>query len=183
MAEVSSAWVRPKVLVWGGDRLAQDSVEIFDPVFSTWETSPSAQEFREEAASAVINGRLYVCGGDSGDRGPPSTSLDCFDPLLGIWQALPSMSQGRARHAAAVVGAGLYVCGGSSGDLRRTHRSAEVFDTVTNTWQSLPAMVHHALLGRSGSDQGPRVHGRWPRELRLLRSACLPQEIGRSCLD
>ena len=49
MAEVSSALVRPKVLVWGGDRLARDSVEIFDPVSSTWDTWPSAQEFREEA--------------------------------------------------------------------------------------------------------------------------------------
>ena len=113
------------------------------PRFSTntWETSPSAHEFREEAASAVINGRLYVCGGEQYNPGSPSTSLDCFDPVLGIWQALPSMSQGREGHAAAVVGAGLYVCGGSSGG-RRTHRSAEVFDTVTNTWQSLPAMVH-----------------------------------------
>ena len=145
-AEVSSAWVRPKVLVWGGDGLAQDSVEIFDPVFNTWETSPSAQEFREEAASAVINGRLYVCGGEQNNPGPPSTSLDCFDPVLGIWQALPPMSQGREGHSAAVVGARLCVCGGQGGALRdgrrRTLRSAEVFDTVTNTWQSLPAMVH-----------------------------------------
>ena len=146
MAEVISAWARPKVLVWGSDGLAQDSVEIFDPVFNTWETSPSAYEFREEAASAVINGRLYVCGGDSGDRGSPSTSLDCFDPVLGIWQVLPPMSQGRERHSAAVVGARLCVCGGQGVALRdgrlRTLGSAEVFDTVTNTWQSLPAMVH-----------------------------------------
>ena len=142
MAEVSSAMVRPKVLVWGGDRLAQDSVEIFYPVFNTWETSPSAQEFREEAASAVTNGRLYVCGGEQYNTKSPSTSLDCFDPVLGIWQALPSMSQGRECHAAAVVGADLYVYGGSSDGRRRTLRSAEVFDTVTNTWQSLPAMVH-----------------------------------------
>ena len=144
MAEVSSAWARAKVLVWGGDGLAQDSVEIFDPVFNTWETSPPAQIYRSFAASAVINGRLYVCGGDSGDRGSPSTSLDCFDPVLGIWQVLPPMLQGRERHSAAVVGARLCVCGGDGGALRfgLTLRSAEVFDTVTNTWQSLPAMVH-----------------------------------------
>ena len=144
-AEVSSAWVRPKVLVWGGDRLTQDSVEIFDPVFNTWETSPPTQIYRSFAASAVINGRLYVCGGDSGDRGSPSTSLDCFDPLPGIWEALPPMSQGRERHSAAVVGARLYVCGGPGGALlggRLRLQSTEVFDTVTNTWQSLPAMLY-----------------------------------------
>ena len=82
-AEVSSAWVRPKVLVCGGDGLAQDSVEIFDPVFNTWETSPSAQEFREEAASVVINGRLYVCGGDSGDLGPPLNVTRLFRSSAG----------------------------------------------------------------------------------------------------
>ena len=137
----------------------------------------------EEAASPVINGRLYVCGGEQSDAGSPSTSLDCFDPLLGIWQALPSMSQGRARHAAAVVGAGLYVCGGSSWRSSYASRSAEVFDTVTNTWQSLPAMVHTRCWAGAAVIRGHVYMVGGDCELSLLRSACLPQETGRSCLQ
>ena len=57
MDEVSSALVRPKVLVWGGDELAHDSVEIFDPASNTWDTFPSARICRCFAASVVIDGR------------------------------------------------------------------------------------------------------------------------------
>ena len=138
MAEVCSVWVRPKVLVLGGDVPSEEPVEIYDPVSNTWDASPSAQLFRSCAASAMINGRLYVCGGAPHS---PSTSLDCFDPLLGTWEALPPMLQGRNGHGAAVIGARLYVCGGLSGGRLRLG-SAEVFDTVSSTWQSLPAMVH-----------------------------------------
>ena len=93
MAEVCSALVRPKVLVWRGDEPAQEAVDIFDPVFKTWDTFPSAHQYREEAVLAVINERFYACGGPSGDPDPPSTALDCFDPFLGSWQTSPPMSQ------------------------------------------------------------------------------------------
>jgi len=138
MAEVSPALVRPRVLVCGGGEGSYpDAVENFDPVSNTWDSFPAAQAFQfySRDASAVINGRLYVCGGYSDDLLSHSTSLDCFDPMQGIWQPLPPMSEGRCCHAAAVVGARLYVFGG-----RCTHRrlgSAESFDTVSNL---LPAM-------------------------------------------
>ena len=66
---------------------------MFDPVTKTWDAFPSTHETRLNAASAVLNGRFYVCGGHSGDPDSPSTSLDCFDPHQGIWQSLPPMSQ------------------------------------------------------------------------------------------
>ena len=125
MAEVSSAWVRAQGSClgrrWTCPRFRRD----FRPGLQhVADTSPSAHDISaEDAASAVINGCLYVCGGDSGDPASPSTSLDCFDPLLGIWQALPSMSQGREGHSAAVVGARLCVCGGQGGALRRRSSS------------------------------------------------------------
>ena len=54
VAEVSSAWVRPKVLVWGDNGLPHDSVEMFDPISNTWDNPPLVQESLGEAASAVI---------------------------------------------------------------------------------------------------------------------------------
>ena len=130
MAEVSSALVRPKILVWGGDEPATKAVGIFDPISETWSNFPTAKAFRSAAASAVINERLYVCGGYSGNPEAPSTSL-------GIWQTLPTMSQGCYVHAVAGVGARLCVCGGMSDGCLT---SAECFNTLTNTWTSLPAM-------------------------------------------
>ena len=143
MAQMSPAMVRPKVFVWGGDQPGRhEAVEMFDPVSNTWETFPSSVAYRVDAASVVINGRMYVCGGRSGDPFSPSASLACFDPVSGIWQILPPMSQGHYAHAAAVVGGRLYVCGGESG-------RAECFDTLTSSWTTLPAMLHPRDNGRA----------------------------------
>merc|ERR1712136_321884 len=133
MAAVSSVLVRPKVVV------LEDVVEVFNPGSKTWGVFPSTQQDRVGAASAVISGRLYVCGGVSERQRSSSRLMDCFDPLLGIWQILPPMSQGRMCHAAAVNGARLYVCGGRS---FRALKTAECFDTLTISWKSLPSMAH-----------------------------------------
>ena len=109
VTEVTSAMPRPKVLIWG--RKEDPSVDIFDPVSTTLMSKASDQQWRVGAASALISGRLFVCGGHP-INGRPSSNLVCFDPLPGIWQTLPPMSQARCRHAAAVFGARLYVCGG-----------------------------------------------------------------------
>ena len=155
MAEVSSAMVQPKVLVWRGDDSAAD---VFDPVSKTWDTFPSTHQCRMVAASAVINGRLYVCGGHSGGEDPPSAALDCFDPCQGIWQALPRMSQRRCGQSVAVVGARLHVCGGACGrraPIRRMLRHAEQYVAVTSSH------VSSAQKSRSRSDQEARIHRRW----------------------
>ena len=117
----------------------------------------SEQEWRREAATAVTNGFFYVCGGLS-VNGRPSSNLACFDPLPGVWQALPPMSQARSAHSAAVLGARLYACGGyatNSGLLN----SAEFFNAESNSWTPLPTSC--TCWGWSGSDQEPRVRGRW----------------------
>ena len=125
VAEVSSALVRPKVLVWVGRLPSVQAVDVFDPASVSWATFPTAQECRSDAASAVISGRLYVCRGHSGPQSSTSSSLDCFDPVPGLWQSLPPMSQRRSDHVAAVIGARLYVCGGwQGGQTRKTTSDA-----------------------------------------------------------
>ena len=69
----SSAMSRPKLLVWGGND--DPSVDIFDPVSTTWNTLPSAQQWREEASTAVISGRINVCDGYAGG---PFENLACW---------------------------------------------------------------------------------------------------------
>ena len=125
VTEGSSAMSRPKLLVRGGND--DPSVDIFDPVSTTWNTLPSEQQWREEAATAVISGRINVCDGYAGG---PFRQLG----LLDIWQTLPPMSQGRREHGAAVFGTRLYVCGGWK------KNSTQCFDTRNNTWSSLPNM-------------------------------------------
>ena len=182
MADACSAILRSKVLVWRGNYPSRQAVDTFDPVTKTWDAFPSAHEYRLAAASAVINGRLYVCGGHSNDRGGPSTSLDYFDPHRGIWQTLPPMSQGRSFHAAAVVDARLYVCGGNTcgralgarlhvcgGACGRRAPIRRMLRHVNKCVAFPSSHVSSAILCRSGGDQESRVHRRWQGGSALLR--------------
>ena len=160
MAEVSSALVQPKVLVWGGDYYAAVAVDMFDPVSNTWHTFPSALEYREAAASAVINGRLYVCGGHS-ERSKTHLQRHWIVSIhiSAVGRLCRRCRRDAAVHAAAVVDARLYVFGGmvlrSGPGVCRMLRCFDKYVAVTSSNGLL------AILCRSGGDQEARVHRRW----------------------
>eukprot|EP00929_Paragymnodinium_shiwhaense_P094286 TRINITY_DN54775_c0_g1_i1.p1 TRINITY_DN54775_c0_g1~~TRINITY_DN54775_c0_g1_i1.p1 ORF type:complete len:422 (-),score=81.69 TRINITY_DN54775_c0_g1_i1:67-1332(-) len=127
-----------------------DSVERFTPhtrsddESTCWDTTlPKMLEKRVGAGCGVVQGRLYVCGGWSGD-GHTFSSAECYHPATSSWQALPSMLVAREAMAAGVIDGKLYVCGGFNSD-RQALSLAERFDPVSHVWEALPSM-----LGRRG---------------------------------
>ena len=144
MAEVSSAWVRPKVLVWGGNGLAQDCVEILRPGLQHMgQFSIGADILTLLAASAVINGRLCVCGGEQADTQDLSqrhstVSIHCW----ASGRPCRRCCRDGHGHSAAVSWRSAVCLRWRCAVFVLRLGSAEVFDTVSCTWQSLPVMVH-----------------------------------------
>src|SRR5262249_15460421 len=65
---------------------------------------------REFSASAVINGQVYVAGGQNGHETP---TLQAYNPATNTWAQLADMPSGRYQgDGAAVINAKLYVPGG-----------------------------------------------------------------------
>ena len=65
--------MRGKIYETGGnDERRMNSVYVYDPQADAWTQLASMSITRDSHASAAIDRKLYVCGGD-GDEGHPST--------------------------------------------------------------------------------------------------------------
>lgn len=89
--------------------------------------------------AASLRGRVYACGGASGDR-VSIARVDCFDPAAEAWSSSPPMGLKRFESSAVVMAGGLYVLGGAryrDSGIYEEH-SVERFDPATGTWEILP---------------------------------------------
>jgi YVTN family beta-propeller protein len=107
-----------------------------------WTTEASLPSARMSGAGAVVNGILYVVGGNN--QGPGLTTVDAYDPATNTWVAKAPMSMGRQNPAVGVINGILYAVGGygDSGFLA----SVEAYDPATNTWTTKAPMLtaHYA---------------------------------------
>ncbi len=95
-----------------------------------WAAMPPMFTPRSRAAGGVVDGRLYVVGGEneSGDV----DVMEMYDPALETWQSLPPRPTAARNAAAAGLDNLLFVVGGCSGDaaLDRVDR----YDPATGEW-------------------------------------------------
>ena len=134
MSATSSAVIPSKILVAD----VEGPTELFDTTSGRWEKLSRMRKGRIQQVSAVIRGRLYVCGGWGPRDGRVSNSASRFDPLQKGWRSLRRMSVRRSGAASAVVGDHLYVCGGVDVSFR-PHNSVERLDTLSEVWEAQPA--------------------------------------------
>ncbi len=99
----------------------------------TWTTKAANPIIRAEALKAVVDDKLYVFGGFSGDgdaAGPVVTS-DVYDPTTNKWTAIADLPDRLTHAGVAVVGHNIYFAGGYIG-IGATGYNQQ-FGT-TNTW-------------------------------------------------
>jgi len=112
------------------------------PVFSgyssggSWAAKTVMTTARSRAASAVVNGKVYVIGGES-TSGTALTTVEEYDPTTNLWTTKAPMPTGRRYHAAAVWHNSIYVFGGESAT-GVPISTVEAYDTVNNTWITAP---------------------------------------------
>lgn len=158
-AHAVQAALTRKLYLCGGraEREELNTVEVFDIVTGTWDSLPPMLHRRSAAVAAVIEGCLYVCGGN----GP---SMERFTPSTFSWEALPPMAHERQRAAAAVLAGQFIVCGGFGGDYLN---SVERFDPKTYSWSPMPSLTEERA-GGCAAVVGGRVHvcggGNWSHE-------------------
>lgn len=128
---------------------------IYDPISNTWTTgaplpADTGYNLRQYFGTAVLDGKIYVVGGDTGGSGDRATLLR-YDTVLNSWTTLAPMPLG-SRYAlgAAAINGKIYAVGGIHiGDSAILSR-LEVYDPATNTWAtktSMPTPHHDALVG------------------------------------
>lgn len=156
-----------------GDGRTLSSVDRFHPSGS-WEPAPPMLNSRCGAASAVLNGEIYVCGGAATPGEGDDVLLaaaERFRPGSPRWEALPDMTMPRDGAAAGVLDGHLFVCGGRTGETLELS-SGERFDPASERWQGwghVPLMSEQrvcltsAVLGGALYVLGGRRAGQVPR--------------------
>lgn len=114
-----------------------------------WTQRAAMPTSRSRAAAAVIDGRLYVVGGEtaSGD----TDAVEMYDPNFDTWQVLPPRPVAARNASAASLDGKLYVAGGCKGAVPLA--SVHLFDPATQKWQaaaSLPAPACGPALVTAG---------------------------------
>ncbi len=127
--------VRDQVFVIGGrvretpgattftSHVDSDRNEMFDPVTGTWTTRAPAPTARNSAASAVVDGRVYVIGGrefslaeDGSAVQENVPTVEVYDPADDAWETVAPLPEARGGLAAAVHDGSIYVFGGEQHD-------------------------------------------------------------------
>lgn len=176
-AEGIAAAVQGKIYLVGGRVPAfagashfndhEDTVlaEVLDPATGRWSRLPDAPTARNSAASAVIDGRIFVVGGRSAQKQADGSlrqvnvaTLEVFDPASNTWTTRRPMPQARGGLAAAAYRGKLYVFGGEQWvPEQQVFADAWVYDPAADRWDALPPMPT-ARHGLGAATLGNRIH-------------------------
>ena len=98
-----------------------NSMQIYDPTSDQWTFGPAMEVRRAGFGVTVLDGKIYVVGGEWINTLQTLNSVEVFDPSIGAWFALPDLPQKLHGVPLAGVDGMLYVMGGST-------RSADVIN-------------------------------------------------------
>ncbi|MCP3807108.1 hypothetical protein NLX78_07665 [Paenibacillus sp. Lou8.1] len=110
-----------------------------------WETRSSLTEARAGAASAEVNGVIYIFGGSAqGDQavtGEKKNTTFGYNSQTDTWSRKADMPTIRSAASAVAVGDKIYVIGGYYGPNSLRTNKVEIYDTKTNTWTTAANML------------------------------------------
>ena len=130
----------------GGQRLNNErtgnfaDVHAFDPATGRWSAAASLPLPRSHnhTSTVVLNGRIYLFGGQTNNPYFPQTISDVtsYDPATNTWSALPPLPDVRQAAAAQAIGQRIYVTTGTSTGIR---------PQTTTWWKDFGAAVPRNL--------------------------------------
>ena len=110
------------------------SLDLVTKRYTTLAPMITARRFH---ATAVVDGKLYVIGGENDDD--PLPSVECLDLEAWQWSEVAPMSTPRLCAGVAVLGGKIYVVGGTPNGLQILS-SVESFDPATGIWTAVAPM-------------------------------------------
>ncbi len=138
--------------------------EVYDPATNKWESRNPMSVPRNHAFGGVVNGKIYVIGGRTGQAFILSATntdvVEEYNPSSNMW-SIPKerMPTARSGGASGTDGRRIYVAGGevTTTELVGAFRAVEAYDPATNSWTTLPSMMM-PRHGVAGAVIGNRFH-------------------------
>ncbi|MBM4053650.1 MAG: hypothetical protein FJ264_03030 [Planctomycetes bacterium] len=122
----------------------------YDPASDTWTQLSPMNANRAFFGAAVINGKIYVCGGH-GDAGFLS-SAEVYDPTANTWTTLASMNSARYDFGCVAINGKLVIFGGNDKvESPPYYDSVEIYDPELNQWSLHDCPLSIARQGVRGA--------------------------------
>ncbi len=163
-SEFATAELGGKIYVVGGypkGRVTVTTVQIYDIKSDRWSLGPPLPEPNNHGTVAVVDGVLYLLGGQTNAQRAYVDSVFALDPKVGAWVAKAKMPTKRSAGVALVLDGKIYVAGG-----RPPHGHVfEVYDPKADKWQTLPNLpsqrnhIAGAVIGGKIAIAGGRLDG------------------------
>jgi N-acetylneuraminic acid mutarotase len=138
--------------------------DVYDPATNKWESRNPMSVPRNHAFGGIVNGKIYVIGGRTGQAFILSATntdvVEEYNPASNTWSIpMERMPTPRSGGASGTDGRRIYVAGGevTTTELVGAYRAVEAFDPATNSWLSLPSMPM-PRHGVAGAVIGNRFH-------------------------
>ncbi len=109
------------VIAFTGQTLAQGD---------SWQTKASRVTATTTATAGVIDGKLYVVGGNVGGLG--IDVVEAYDPVSDTWTTKTPIPAARLDAASGVIAGKLYVVGGGNPIISQV----DIYDPVANSWST-----------------------------------------------
>ncbi len=116
---------------------ARSTLEAYDPLTDTW-TTKTSMSVTQQTRGAVVNGILYVVGGETG--GFCTSTVQAYDPATNTWSTKASMPTARCHIGVVANNSLIYAIGGTNTSGNIYYTNVEVYDPTTNTWTTKAVM-------------------------------------------
>ncbi len=117
---------------------------------SAWRVRKGAPTARQQASAAVLNGRIWLLGGLTGDAAAEATrGVEAYDPAIDTWTRGPDLPVALHHPMAVTYGGELVVIGGwapKGADLTAS-TSDRVFALRDDAWTELPSLGQPRAAG------------------------------------
>jgi len=116
-----------------------------------WNTMTSMSLARSRAASGVVNGKIFVLGGDVAPATPGvTTSVEMYDPLTNSWQYRSALSTSLFAAADAVIGDTVYLLGGAPSFPPAPVATFLAYNTTTGGTTTIGTLNHARFRSSAG---------------------------------
>jgi N-acetylneuraminic acid mutarotase len=130
---------------------------VYDPETDTWETKASMPTARWLLQANVVNGKIYLIGGQNG--GSYTGVNEVYDPLTDSWTTKAPMPTAAQSYASAVVDNKIYVVGGFSKAPLFWSNLNQIYNPETDKWHlgtPAPSSVSDGAAGATSGVIAPK---------------------------
>ena len=128
----------------GKERLT--TVEVYNPSNDTWKKGTDLPSPREQFATTVVDGKIYLFGGFSTVKrrgkviNKTLTAVEVYDPAADAWEQKGNAPTGRNKICAVPLNGKVYVLGGGT-NVGGGGNLFEIYDLATDKWEKGPKLI------------------------------------------